>query len=103
MKEMIKELKAEIKRLSAEQRILKPQRKTVYFKGERTVKVGDATNMVESNRFTLRHMFILYGIMRNKVVDYEPESIQVLRVMRDKYAPTLKNLDKFPWLQQRNI
>lgn len=59
-------IKEAIKDLSQQQKELKPQRKTVHFKGTRTVEPGDATYKVDSNRYRLRHMFIAYAILKGK-------------------------------------
>jgi len=63
------ELKLEIAKLVAEQIALKPQRKTVYFTGTRTVEPDVATYKVGDNKDTLRHLYIVYGMLRNKTLD----------------------------------
>src|SRR4051812_7426331 len=63
-KEQILTMKAAIKVLAAEQKSLKPQRKTYHFKGERTVEPGVAAWQHMSNRFQIRHMLYAYAIMR---------------------------------------
>lgn len=68
-KEQILSLKAAIKYKVAEQKLLKPQRKTVHFKGERTVTPGQAVWTHYLNRYELRHMYIAYGIMRGKTIE----------------------------------
>ncbi|HEX8586040.1 MAG TPA: hypothetical protein VF680_16725 [Allosphingosinicella sp.] len=56
----------EIKRLSKEQTELKPQRKTVYFTGNRTVDAYTASCVTVSNSERLMHLFIAYAILRGK-------------------------------------
>lgn len=60
-------IRTEIKRLSAEQKVLKPQRKPT--------KDSDGkiqTENVRKNKFTLRHLFYLYAIWRDK----EPQKMK---------------------------
>jgi hypothetical protein len=59
-------IREEIKRLSQEQRDLKPQRKTVNFTGTRKVTAGDAAYSVMRNAVTLMHLFIAYAIIKGK-------------------------------------
>lgn len=63
--------KETIKHLAAEQRNLKPQRKTVHFKGGRTIDSWEAKELVEKNKFTLRHMYIAYHKLRKPDVKME--------------------------------
>jgi hypothetical protein len=69
MENPILDLKEEIKKLSQAQCTLKPQRKTVYFEGERTVEPWEATYKHMSNRYTLRHMYLAYGLLRGKTIE----------------------------------
>lgn len=62
-------LKADIKKLAAEQRVIRPQRKTVHFKGERTLSPDQAQTDHFYNRHQLRHLYIAYGYMRGKTID----------------------------------
>jgi hypothetical protein len=64
--ESILKMKEAIKTLAAEQKSLKPQRKTVHFKGERTVSPSDATWKHQSNRWDIRHMLYAYAKMRGR-------------------------------------
>lgn len=57
-------IRKEIKTLSAAQMKLKPQRKTVNFKGERTLPVWNATEKVMENRYYLRHLYIAYAVLK---------------------------------------
>lgn len=73
---MLEQLKNDIAELVEQQKQLKPQRKTVNFVGERWVSPSgiqitatDATSMVASNKFKLRHLYIVYGLLRGKSLD----------------------------------
>jgi len=68
-KEQKLQLKAAIKSLSDAQRSVKSQRKTVHFKGERTIPAWKAVATHSINRYDLRHMYIAYGIMRGKTIE----------------------------------
>ena len=57
-------IREEIKRLSEGQRHLKLQRKTVTFKGVRTVDPDEATYTHSNNRFKLRHLYMSYARLR---------------------------------------
>lgn len=65
----VRQMKSDIKTLVAEQKSLKPQRKTVHFAGTRTVSPGTAVADHLFNRYELRHMYIAYAIMRGKTLD----------------------------------
>jgi hypothetical protein len=62
-------LKTDIKRLSAEQKTLRPQRKSVHFTGIRTVPAWKATADHLYNRWELRYLYLAYGIMRGKHIE----------------------------------
>ena len=64
MKDAILEIKTNIKKLAEEQRVLKPQRKTVYLTRERIVDPITAAIKVGGNKTALHCMYIAYGIMR---------------------------------------
>jgi len=80
-------IRTEIKRLSEAQGNLKPQRKTTHFTGIRTLSSEAATMSVLDNRFTLRHLFIAYAILRkvdrplpkNKIVEQRIVDAYVLK------------------------
>jgi hypothetical protein len=65
-KPQILALKNAIKVKVAEQKSLKPQRKPVHFKGERTVSAYEATWKSQLNKWELRHMYYAYAIVRGK-------------------------------------
>ena len=89
----MKELKSEIKTLEAEQKSLKPQRKTIHFLGERTVEPDMAAAKVRGNKERLRHLYLVYGTLRGKT----PEQVEpnckskpntwLLDKLMDKYRP----------------
>lgn len=62
-------LKTDIKRLSAEQKQLKPQRKTVHFTGIRTLPAWKAAANHLYNRWELRYLYLAYGILRGKHIE----------------------------------
>lgn len=62
-------IREEIKKLSAQQKEFKPQRKTVRFNGKRTVKPWEARSTVERNRNNLRHLFLAYAKLRGRNLD----------------------------------
>lgn len=62
-------LKNVIKNLVAQQKLLKPQRKTVHYTGLRTHPAWEATARHLNNRYDLRHLYLAFGIMRGKSVD----------------------------------
>lgn len=64
----IKALKQSIKVLVLEQKLIKPQRKTVHFTGERTFPAWKAVDTHLSNRYELRYMYLAYGLMRGKTI-----------------------------------
>lgn len=59
-------MKADIKRLSAEQKDMRTQRKSVHFTGTRTVSANIAAHRHYWNRINLMHMFHVYAVMRGK-------------------------------------
>jgi hypothetical protein len=59
-------IREEIKKLASEQTNLKLQRKTVTFKGIRTVDSADATYLHSKNRYKLRHLYMAYSILRGQ-------------------------------------
>ena len=59
-------LKKLIKDLAEEQKNLKEQRKTVNFKGIRTLQPFEACYKHLKNRHKLRILYAAYGIMRGK-------------------------------------
>lgn len=62
-------LKQQIKEKSALQRDYKLQRKTIHFKGVRTMPSYKAIDEHTKNRYMLRMMFIVYGMERGKTIN----------------------------------
>lgn len=58
----------DIKILANEQITLKPQRKTVYFSGERIIEAYKAVQKANENKEKLRHLYVAYNILREKEV-----------------------------------
>lgn len=59
-------LRQKIKELADMQPQLKNQRKTIKLEGERTIEPRIATYQHYSNRDTLRHLYMAYGLLRGK-------------------------------------
>lgn len=65
-KEILKKFREEIEKLEKEQRVVKPQRKTVHFTGERTLSPADAYKKTVYNKSKLRAMYAAYNLLRGK-------------------------------------
>lgn len=63
------DLKSEIKKLSAQQRETKEQRKTVKFKGIRKMSPQEAQWKSINQGDELKHMFIAYALLRHKPIE----------------------------------
>lgn len=84
-----------IKELSEQQRELKPQRKTVYFEGNRTVEPKDATNKVFDNQIELRHLFYAYAKMKGKdlpVIKHVIIHVGLVDKYVKEYEPEIKDV-----------
>ena len=68
-KEVIANFRSEIAELEKSQRITKQQRKTVHYKGERTMGPSEATYLSELNSEKLRIMYASYNLLRGKGFD----------------------------------
>ena len=62
----MKQLKEEIKKLSAEQTNLKQQRKTIHLKGQRTIEPYKANEKHTLNRWEIFHLLLAYAKLRNR-------------------------------------
>ena len=78
MKETIKKFREEIAELEKKQKELKPQRKTVHFKGERTLDPFSAWCEVKGNKEELRAMYAAYGLLRGKPFSYTEKAAKPL-------------------------
>ncbi len=94
MTDQILKMKEEIKKLSQSQKDLKGQRKTVHFTGKRTMEPWEATIKVRNNKILLRHMYIVYGMLRGKDIDTiepnrktEPNQRLIDRLMMEYSVP----------------
>jgi hypothetical protein len=74
-------IRTEIKKLSDEQRNLKPQRKTIYFEGTRTHEPGIACDKVQDNRYVLRHLFAAYAVIKGME---RPEIKNPMKIINDR-------------------
>ena len=73
-------LKEDIKKLAAEQKAQKNQRKTKNLIGQRTVEPWRATMKVHYNKQVLTDMYHVYAILRGKNSPYEAEQLNHSRV-----------------------
>lgn len=92
-KNILKEFRAEIAKLEKEQKIIKPQRKTVHYTGERTIGPSEATYKASSNSYSLRIMHAAYNLLRGKGFDITEKNAKPLNA-RDYYERTGYSLDK---------
>ena len=75
------------------QRILKPQRKTIYFEGARTTKPRAAQEMVRNNKEWLRHAYIAYGLLRGRLYEQIESNAKInynkhaVGTFVEKYSP----------------
>ena len=79
MNENIKNFRQEIAKVEKEQKLYKPQRKTVKFTGERTIEPYSAAEAVRANKLKLRMMYAAYGLMRGKTFDQIESGVKPLR------------------------
>ena len=59
----LEQLRNELKTLSEVQTVTKEQRKTVTFKGTRTMTTSEATWRVQANTNKLRYLHVAYSMM----------------------------------------
>jgi hypothetical protein len=96
---MLHKLKLRIKGVASSQRVMKPLRKTVHFKGERYTIEGvylsayNATALVTDNKQWLRSAYIAYGELRGKTyeqIETNPKTVYNRRAVdkiKEEYAP----------------
>lgn len=102
-KECYLKIREQIKKLSAEQKILKPQRKEDQnLKVPRTHSPYDALNGSGANKYNLRLLFIIYDEVRGKDERVELEKSKLdryrllsLKKLRDEYLEGTKVLITF--------
>jgi len=66
MKTILAQFRNEIAKLEVEQKNTKLQRKTVNFKGTRTMSPSEATEAARCNKTFLRAAYAAYGLLRGK-------------------------------------
>lgn len=64
-----KDLKSAIKAIAEKQRQTKEQRKTVNFKGTRSLNPKDAQLLAIGQKNQLKHMYIAYALLRGKSIE----------------------------------
>ena len=69
LKNAISAMREDIAELEKEQKSIKPQRKTVYFTGERTMPAWKATDNARKNKEELRLFYAAYGLLRGRNFD----------------------------------
>ena len=89
----MKEFRERIANVEKEQKIIKPQRKTVHFTGERTIGPSEATYKVNKNRDDLRLMYAAYNLLRGKGFDVTEKNAKPLNA-RDYYERNGYYIDK---------
>ena len=69
LKNAISAMRKDIAELEKEQKSIKPQRKTVYFTGKRTIHPCQAAEQARANKEKLRLYYAAYGLLRGKNFD----------------------------------
>lgn len=69
LKNAISAMRKDIAELEKEQKSIKPQRKTVYFTGERTMPARKAAEEVKDIKERLRSRYAAYNLLRGKSFD----------------------------------
>ena len=92
-KNILKNFRAEIAKLEKEQKLIKPQRKTEYFTGERTMGPAEATYKALINSQNLRSMYAAYNLLRGKGFDVTEKNAKPLNA-EDFYKKTGYVLNK---------
>ena len=91
-KNILKEFREEISKLEKEQKIIKPQRKTVHYTGERTISPSEAIDKARLNSYSLRCMYAAYNLLRGKGFDITEKNAKPLNA-KDYYERTGCSLD----------
>lgn len=92
-KNILKEFREEISKLEKEQKIIKPQRKTVHYTGERTISPSEAIDKARLNSYSLRCMYAAYNLLRGKGFDITEKNAKPLNA-KGYYERTGCGLDK---------
>lgn len=85
LKNAISAMRKDIAELEKEQKSTKPQRKTVYFTGERTMPAWKATEAVRDIKERLRIMYAAYNLLRGKGFDITESNAKPLIYDRGMY------------------
>ena len=85
LKNAISAMRNDIAELEKEQKTIKPQRKTVYFTGERTMPAWKATEAVRDIKERLRIMYAAYNLLRGKGFDITESNAKPLIHDREMY------------------
>ena len=85
LKNAISAMRKDIAELEKQQKNIKPQRKTVHYTGERTMKPWDAWYTVRNNKYTLRLMYAAYNLLRGKGFETTERNAKPLIYDRNKY------------------
>ena len=95
LKNAISAMRNDIAELEKEQKSIKPQRKTVYFTGERTIHPWQAAEQAKANKEKLRLYYAAYGLLRGKNFDVTENTPKIEEYY--KYHPLcvfLPDIDK---------
>jgi DNA-binding MltR family transcriptional regulator len=94
----IRQLKCDIEKYAQLQKVLKNQRKTVHFKGERIMEPEEAQYQVYFNTIRLRIMYAAYGLMRGKmfsqIENHYPEENHPLNKYINKINEIIDSFNK---------
>jgi len=85
LKNAISAMREKIAELEKNQKNIKPQRKTVHYKGERTMKPWDAWFTALNNKYDLRLMYAAYNLLRGKGFDITESQSKPLIYDPEKY------------------
>lgn len=94
MEEIIKKVRARIAEKEKEQKLIKPQRKTVHFTGTRTIDSDKACYKVESNKEELRAMYAAYNLLRGKNFEITEKNAKPIDVHEyfERYGMALRSI-----------
>lgn len=85
LKNAISAMRKDIAELEKKQKSIKPQRKTVYFTGERTMPAWKAAEEVKNIKERLRTMYAAYNLLRGKGFDITERNAKLLIYDRGMY------------------
>ena len=85
LKNAISAMRNDIAELEKEQKNIKPQRKTVYYTGERTMSPFDAWSTAQDNKYNLRLMYAAYNLLRGKGFEITERNTKPLIYDRNMY------------------